>query len=98
MMKFQSVKNTNIKIVIQSPWRIRDSNGKIVFGSEDIKIEQSENKLFEKWFYTNFQDVKVEIIDINEYMDVLVKFTNNIKFDIFTDTSVGEECWRIEKE
>lgn len=99
-MKFHSVKNINVKIriVIYSPWRIRDSNSKIIFGCEDSKIKKAENKLFEKWIINNFQDVKIEAIDINEYVDALIKFTNNMELDIFIDTSVGEECWRIEKE
>ncbi|MDE6253486.1 MAG: hypothetical protein K2M78_12800 [Lachnospiraceae bacterium] len=98
-MKFYSVKNVNakIKIVIQAPWRIRDSNSKIIFGCEDSELKIAENKLYEKRMFYNFKDVEIELIDINEYMDVLIKFTNNMKLDIFTDTSVGEECWSIEK-
>lgn len=118
LLKVKSFKDNIIEkneynLNLQCPWRIKDSNSKIILASADIYEPNSKivwNKDFE-WdkkgnnlFDENVEKIffkkntiLVEEVLITVNNDLIIVFSNESTLECYTDTSSEQECWRFFK-
>lgn len=67
--------------------------------TENFNWDVKGNNLFDKWcddFNKNFSDnIVIKSIEINNFGDLKIKFSNSITLNVFVDTTSNDECWRF---
>lgn len=67
--------------------------------TENLNWDVKGNNLFDKWcddFNKNFSDnIVIKSIEINNFGDLTIKFSNSITLNVFVDTTSNDECWRF---
>lgn len=98
---------------LDCPWRIRNSNGKLVLGSADMFAPSSEheqdedfdwdiqgNNLFDekaKYLFSKEISIVVTSAELNASNDLTITFSNGLILECFVNLSSQEECWRLFK-
>lgn len=67
--------------------------------NEDFNWDVKGNNLLDKWcdeFNKNLSDsIVINSIEINNFNDLKICFSNSITLTVFVDTTSNDECWRF---
>lgn len=66
---------------------------------QDFNWDVRGNNLLDMWCYefnkNLSDDIFIEFVEINDFGDLKIIFSNSITLTVFVDTTSDEECWRF---